>query len=257
VSDGPRLSVAIIARDEEQRLPACLASVQGLADEVVVVDTMSRDRTGELARAAGARVEQLPFEGFGPTKQRAVDATRGPWVLSLDADERVSPELAAQIRRVVSDPDAADGYALRWQAYFLGRRMRFGGFGSEWVVKLFKRDAGRFTQVPLHEHVEVRGRVGRLTGPLEHHSIRTMREYAGKLERYAATNAVSLAARGVRYRWWDPLRLPVNFLLYYVVRLGFLDGMAGTIWAAGSAYHSWRKRDLLRRSPAAGPAAAR
>ena len=257
MSDGPRLSVAIIARDEEQRLPACLASVRGLADEIVVIDTMSQDRTAELARAAGARVEQHPFEGFGPTKQRAVDATHGPWVLSLDADERVSLELAAQIRRVVSGADAADGYALRWQGYFLGRRMRFGGFGSEWVVKLFRRESGRFTQAPLHEHVEVHGRVERLTGPLEHHSIRTMREFADKLERYAAMHAESLAARGVRYRWWDPLRLPVNFILFYVVRLGFLDGMAGVIWAAGSAYHSWRKRDLLRPAPAAGPAVMR
>lgn len=257
MSDGPRLSVAIIARDEEERLPACLASVRGLADEIVVIDTMSRDRTGELARAAGARVERCQFEGFGPTKQRAVDATRGPWVLSLDADERVSPELAAEIRGAVTGPAAADGYALRWRTYFLGRRMRFGGFGSEWVVKLFKRDSCRFTQVPLHEHVEVRGRVERLTGPLEHHSIRTIGEFTDKLERYAAMHAETLAARGVRYRWWDSLRLPVNFLLLYVVRLGFLDGMAGVIWAAGSAYHSWRKRDLLRRAPAAGPAAAR
>jgi hypothetical protein len=173
----------------------------------------------------------------------------------VDADERVTPALADAIRRVVASPEAAEGYALRWRGFFLGRRMRFGGFGREWVVKLFKRDAGRFTAARIHEHVDVRGRVGRLRGALEHHSVRTVGEYAEKLERYASLHAQDLAARGVRYHWWDAARLPVNFLLFLVLRLGILDGVPGVIWAAGSAYHSWRKRDLLRATPAAGPAA--
>jgi glycosyltransferase involved in cell wall biosynthesis len=249
--------VAIIARNEEERLPACLASVRPIADEIVVIDTMSSDRTPDLARAAGAIVQRRPFAGFGPTKQLAVEATSGAWVLSIDADERVSPELAEEIRTAIASPQAADGYALRWQGYFLGRRMRFGGFGREWVVKLFRREAGHFTDDRIHEHVEVQGRVGRLRGPLEHHSIRSMREYVEKLERYAALHAEQLAERGASYHWWDALRLPVNFLLFWVLRLGMLDGVQGVLWAGGSAYYSWRKRDLLRRAPAAGAAAGR
>lgn len=252
----PRLSVVIIARNEAERLPDCLASVQGLADELVLLDTESTDDTPELARAAGARVERQPFRGFGPTKQASVDLASGDWVLSIDADERVSPELAAEIRAVVAAPDSLSGYELRWEVWFLGGRMRFGGIGDKHVVKLFRRGQARFSDDAMHERVQVDGPVGRLRGPLQHHTVRTLGEYLGKLKRLeyeASVRADQLAARGVRYRWWDVLRLPGNFLLYTVVRLGVLDGVRGWIWAAASAYLSWRKRDLLRDRPAAGP----
>jgi glycosyltransferase involved in cell wall biosynthesis len=256
---APRLSVAIIARNEAERLPGCLASVRDLADEIILLDTLSTDATAEIARAAGARVERHPFEGFGPSKQRSVNLTTGDWVLSLDADERVSPALAAEIRRIVADPTAAAAYEVRWEVYFLGRRMRHGGLGSKWVLKLFRRGAGRFTDELIHEHVRIDGPVARLAAPLEHHTVRHMTEYFGKLqrlEREAAIRAHELRERGREPRWWDILRLPANFLLYAIVRLGILDGMPGLIWAAGSAYLSWRKRDLLRTQPAAGPGAA-
>ncbi len=249
----PRLSVAIIAKDEEERLPACLASVRDLADEIVVVDTLSNDRTPEIARQAGARVEHRRFEGFGATKQMAVELTTGDWVLSLDADERVSPDLAAAIRAAVAATDAADAYQVRWNPVFLGRSMRFGSLRREWVVKLFRRGRGRFTAERIHEHVVVDGRIGRLTGPLDHDTCRSITDYLYKLEWYATLRAQDLRERGVRYRWWDGLRLPVNFILNAVLRLGVLDGVPGLVYAAGSAYHSWRKRDLLRERPAAGP----
>ncbi len=250
---APRLSVAIIARNEEARLPACLASVRGIADEIVVVDTLSSDRTPEIARQAGARVEHRRFEGFGPTKQAAVDLVSGEWVLSLDADERVSPALAASIQAAIASPGAADAYAVRWNPIFLGRPMRFGSLRREWVVKLFRRGRGRFTDERIHEHVVVEGPTGRLAGALDHDTCRSLTDYLHKLEWYATLRAQDLRERGVRYRWWDSLRLPVNFVLNAVLRLGVLDGVPGIIYAAGSAYHSWRKRDLLRSTPAAGP----
>jgi glycosyltransferase involved in cell wall biosynthesis len=253
----PRLSVAIIAHNEEERLPACLESLRELAGEIVVVDTLSTDRTGAIAAAAGARVERRALDGFGATKQFAVDCTSGPWVLSIDADERVSATLAQEIRRVIAAPDAAAGYELRRRTVFLGRRMRHSGLNHDWVLRLYRRDAGRFTNAVVHERIEVRGPVERLPGWLEHETTRTLAEYVAKLERYAALGRDGLAARGERYHWWDALRLPINWLLYVVVRLGILDGVPGLIWAAGSAYHSWRKRDLLRERPAAGPAAPR
>lgn len=257
MADGrPLLSAAIIARNEEERLPACLASLRGLADEIVVVDTLSTDRTVEIAAAAGARVERRALDGFGPTKQHAVDRTGGAWVLSIDADERVSPALAADIRRALTAPQAAAGYEIRRRTVFLGRPMRFCGLNDDWVLRLFRRDAGRFTEARVHERVVVQGAVERLSGVLEHETTRSVRDYVEKLERYAALGADALAARGERYHWWDVARLPLNWLLYLVVRLAFLDGVPGLIWAAGSAYHSWRKRDLLREHPAAGPRAA-
>jgi glycosyltransferase involved in cell wall biosynthesis len=250
----PCLSAAIIVRDEADRLPACLASLRGLADEIVVVDTGSRDATPFIAAASGAVVEHRVLDGFGPTKQFALDRATGAWVLSIDADERVTVELAAEIRRTVASPDAADGYELRRQSWFLGRRMRFGGMGNDRVLRLFRRERGRFTDAAVHERVIVTGRVGRLTGILEHHTIRTLAEFGAKIERYAALRATEMAARGERGHWWDLVRLPVNFLVFLLVRLSLLDGVRGVIWAAGSAYHSWRKYDLLRERPLAGPA---
>lgn len=253
---SPRLSVTIIARDEEDRLPDCLASLGDLADEIILIDTGSTDQTATIAAAAGAMVERHPLEGFGPTKQRAVDRATGDWILSIDADERLTAALREEIRRVVSGPDSAEGYELRRQSWFLGRRMRFSGMSRDHVLRLFKRHAGRFTDAAVHERVEVRGRVGRLNEPMEHHTIRSLAEFRAKIERYAALRAVEMAARGVRYRWWDILRIPVNFVVFLVVRLCVLDGVPGVIWAAGSAYHSWRKYDLLRPRPAGGPPAS-
>jgi glycosyltransferase involved in cell wall biosynthesis len=248
-----RLSATLIVRNEEERLPACLASLAGLADEIVVVDTGSTDRTPAVAIAAGAILHRHPLIGFGPTKQLAVAGATGDWVLSIDADERVTPPLAAEIRRVIASPDAAAGYEIPRRSWFLGRRMRFGGSQSDRVLRLFRRGAGHFTDAVVHERVEVEGRVERLTGVLDHDTIRTMAEFRAKIERYAALRAEEMARRGRRYRWWDVFRLPVNFFVFLFVRLSILDGARGVIWAAGSAYHSWRKYDLLRPRPAGGP----
>lgn len=244
----PRLSAVLITLNEERRIGACLESLAGLADEIVVLDTLSTDRTVEIALAAGARVERAAFEGFGPTKQRALDFAQGAWVLSIDADERVTPALAAEIRRVVEKEDAADGHWIRRDVYYLGRRMRFGGLGRDWVLRLFRRGRGRFTTAPVHERVEVEGRTARLAGLLEHHTCATLSEHLAKVERYASLRAEELAARGRRYRPTDVLRVPVEFLLRTVGRLGVLDGTPGVVYAAVSAYAKWlRYAKLLDR----------
>lgn len=248
-----RLSVAIIARNEAGRLPACLASVKGLADEIVVVDTMSTDDTVAIARAAGARVELHPFTRFGEIKQKALDMATGDWVLSLDADERVTPVLADSIKATIASSGPHHGYELRRLPTFLGRPMRHGALRADWVLRLVRRGSARFTDARVHEHLVVQGSIGRLTGELDHDTCDSLAEYGRKLELYASLRAADLRERGVRYHWWDVLGLPVNFLLDAVVRLGFLDGVPGLIYAAGSAYHSWRKRDLLRERPSAGP----
>jgi glycosyltransferase involved in cell wall biosynthesis len=249
----PRLSVTIIARDEEDRLPACLDSLAGIADEVILLDTGSTDGTVSVAEAAGARVERGTLDGFGPAKQRAVDDATGDWVLSIDADERLTPALRAEIVHAITSPQGHDGYELRRQSWFLGRRMRFGGMAHDHVLRLFRRAAGRFTDAAVHERVVVRGTVGRLSAPLEHHTIRSRAEFRSKIERYAALRAREMAARGIRGHWWDILRLPATLFVFLVVRLSLLDGPRGVLWAAGSAYHSWRKYDLLRERPLAGP----
>lgn len=239
------LSAFVITQDEELDLPACLASLDGLADDIVVVDSGSRDRTVTLARERGARVFERPMTGFGTQKQFALEQTRGPWVLSIDADERVSPGLAAGIRSALGAP-AADGYELRREIRFLGHTLRHGGLGDDWVLRLFRRDRGRFTDAAVHERVVVEGRVARLSGTLEHVPYRDVAEHADKSERYSVLAAREQFAHGRRWRSWHALRPGWELAVRYGLRLGFLDGAAGWTWARLSAASAARRMRELR-----------
>jgi glycosyltransferase involved in cell wall biosynthesis len=228
------LGAFLITQDEAHDLPACLDSLAGLAEEIVVVDSGSRDRTREIARARGARVIERPMQGFGAQKQFALEQTTCPWALSIDADERVSAPLAESIRRVLAAPDA-DGYEIRREIRFLGRRLRHGGLGDDWVLRLFRRERGRFTDATVHERVVVEGRVARLPGVLEHVPYRDVAEHAEKSARYSVLAAREQFARGRRWRPWHALRPGWELAVRYGLRLGFLDGAAGWTWARLSA----------------------
>lgn len=256
VAGSPTLSVIVITLDEEERLPACLASVAGIADEIVVVDTGSRDRTVEIARRAGARIDEIPkaeFRGHGVSKQRALDLATGRWVLLMDADERVTPALAEEIRAVVAREPVVDGYWVRRDVYYLGKRMRWGGLGHDWVIRLFVRERGRCTPALVHTTVVVDGAAARLKGTIEHHTVRTVPEHMVKVERYGSVRTAEFAARGRRYRATDWLRMPVEFVLRAFVRLGVLDGTRGIAWATISAYEKWLRYAMLINRPPDAP----
>jgi len=238
---APRLSAVIITRDEEGNLPACLASLRGLVDEIVVLDAGSTDATVSIAQSAGARVERRPFAGFGAAKQAALEMASGEWVLSVDADERVTPALAAEIRGVRDDGRGPAGYLVRREVFFLGRRLRFGGMSHDWVLRLFRREAGRFSTDRVHERVLVPGRPGRLSGTLLHHPYRSLAVHVEKMNRYTELQADAFLARGRRYRAWMWLRLPWKMFARLVLRLGVLDGTPGVLFATMSAYSSWLK----------------
>jgi glycosyltransferase involved in cell wall biosynthesis len=239
MTGAARLSAVLITRDEEANLPACLASLAGLADEIVIVDSESTDRTVQIGEAAGARVVRHRFDGFGAAKQRALELASGTWVLSVDADERVTPALADEIRRVLAAEPAADGFLIRRDVFFLGRRLRFGGMGNDWVLRLFRRAGARFSGSRIHEHVEIPGRQAKLGATLEHHAYRTLAEHVAKMNRYTDIQAQLKAGRGVRYRNWMWVRLPWEVFARCVLRLGILDGTAGIIFATMSAYSAW------------------
>lgn len=252
----PRLSVILITLDEQERLPACLASVHGLADEIVIVDTGSTDRTVQIAEAAGARVERIArsdFRGHGISKQRALDLATGAWVLLLDADERLTPRLAGEIRALLAGQPEMNGYWVRRDVYYLGKRMRWGGLGHDWVIRLFRRECGRCTPAPVHTGVEVDGPTARLVGTMEHHTARTVPEHLVKVERYGSVRTAEFASRGRRYRASDWLRMPVEFVLRAFVRLGVLDGTRGIVWATISAYEKWLRYAMLINRPPAPP----
>lgn len=249
------LSLVVIAKDEERDLPGCLESARALADEIVVVDAGSSDKTAELARSAGARVLRREFTTFAEQKQFALDSCRGDWILNLDADERLTPELQRAIRGALQNP-RADGYNLGYAVVFMGRRLRHGGLNGERHLRLFRRGAGRFVGGRLHEGVALEGRQADLPGFVLHQPYSDLSEYLRKLDRYTTLAAEKSFQSGRRFHPLHHLLLPAEFLKRYLLQLGFLDGTAGLAWCALSAFYSWLKALKLReleRKGAPGP----
>lgn len=232
-----RLSVAVITKNEAHCIAACLTAV-GFADEIIVLDSGSTDDTLAIAAAHGAQVHtSADWPGFGPQKNRALALTSGDWVLSLDADEIVTPELAAAIRQAVS-PDAAQdiaGYWIKRRSLYCGQLIRFGDWRNDRVLRLFRRAAGRFSDDVVHERVICDGRIATLHGYLRHDSMTSYAELREKTERYARLGAEKLRARGKGGLYSACTHAAWNWLRGYLLRGGFLDGRAGWLIASQNA----------------------
>lgn len=248
------LSVIVITQNEAARLPTCLASC-AFADEIVVVDSGSRDDTVAIAEAAGARVIRTSdWPGFGAQKQRALDAARGRWVLSLDADEWLDEELAAAVRAVVARP-ASDaepaGYELARLSAFCGQWMHAGSWHPDPALRLARRDRARFSPDRVHERLIIEGAVGRLPGRLLHNSIPTLDDAVQKMNRYSSGRAEDLRARGRRGGLGSALGHALwAFVRAYLLRRGFLDGRLGFVLAvldAEGTYYRYLKLWLAER----------
>jgi glycosyltransferase involved in cell wall biosynthesis len=233
----PRLSVVVVTRNEEDRLRACLESV-AWADQIVVVDAESDDKTVTIAREFTDHVVVRPWPGYAAQKNVAIEMATGEWVLSLDADEVVSTELTAEIRRVLAADGPADGYAVPRRNIFWGRWVRHGGLYPDWQLRLFRRGRGRFIERAVHESVRVDGRVERLAGHLEHRSYRDVGDFLARADRYAALAAADAVAQGRRPGARDFVLRPLGrFLSMYVLYRGFLDGWRGFLLASLYAYY--------------------
>lgn len=258
MTSKPRLSVIVITKNEASRLRRCLASVP-FADELVVVDSGSTDGTQAIARELGARLIETPdWPGFGPQKSRALAAASGDWVLSLDADEWLSDELAAQIRQVIEAQPPAGAAPVGWGmnrlSSFCGQWMRHGGWYPDRVERLFRRGSARFSDDRVHERLRIDGPVGHLRGDLLHESMPTLANSLDKLNRYSSGRALDLRLRGRRgglgraigHGFWA-------FVRTYLLRRGFLDGRLGFVLAVHNAEASYY-RYLKMWLDAAGPA---
>ena len=245
----PSLSAVIITLNEEANIAACLDSV-AFCDERIVVDGGSTDATAAVATARGARVVLRPFDGFGVQKGYAVSQATGDWILSVDADERVSAELAAAIRQAVIGAEH-DGYEVSRLSYFCGRPMRHSGWFPDHVLRLFRRGRGRFTEDLVHERVICDGRVGRLAGTLHHHSVARLEQALSRVDRYSTAGAAMLVASGRKVSFASGITHGLwSFLRAYVLRLGFLDGREGFLLAVANAegtYYRYMKAWLARR----------
>ena len=247
MSEPLPLSLVIITRDAAHELADCLASA-AFAAETIVVDSGSSDDTAAIAARLGARVTEHAWEGFGPQKNFAVGQAAHDWVLCLDADERVTPELAAAIRALfVAGTPAAAGYTIARRNRFLGRWLAHGEGYPDWNIRLFDRRRARWSSDLVHEKVVADGPVEKLRGDLLHASAESIDAYIDKQNRYTTVQAAAMHARGQRASAGQLVLSPVvRFLRFYVLRLGFLDGAAEFAHIAIGAFASFLKYAKLR-----------
>jgi glycosyltransferase involved in cell wall biosynthesis len=235
------LSVAIITKNEARNIQDCLKSVSW-AEDIVVVDQFSADGTADLATRLGARVFQEPWKGFASQKNCAIEKTSGSWVLSLDADERITPALRDEIRAVISGQDTSDGYYIPRKNFFCGQWIRHGGWYPDYNLRLFKKSAGRFEERAVHEKMVVNGRTGYLKHPMEHQTYSSVADYLERMERYSRLAAREIPGKGPWSRWHTlTLRPPLTFLSMYLLQRGFLDGTKGFFLAVSYAYYTFLK----------------
>jgi glycosyltransferase involved in cell wall biosynthesis len=246
----PRLSAIIITRNEAANIGDCLDSL-AFCDERIVVDAASSDGTLLIAKEKGARVATHSWRGFGPQKNYALSLAQGDWVLSIDADERVTPALGEEIRKAI-ESNGADGYEIARQSSFCGRMMRHSGWFPDRVLRLFRRDKARFTDDLVHERVVCDGTVARLKQPLMHYPVARLEDAIRRIDQYSTLGAEKLVASDRKVSFLSGVTHGVGtFLRVYVLKLGFLDGAAGFMLAvanAEGAYYRYMKAWLARQA---------
>ena len=237
----PTLSVILITRNEEANLRDCLTSLGGLAQQVVIVDTASTDGTIAIAQEFGATIAQpADWPGFGPQKNRALDLATGDWVLSLDADERLTPELRAEIATCLANPGKTSCFAIPRLSWYCGRFIRHSGWNPDYVDRLFRRGTARFSDDLVHERLIPNGSVAKLKNHMLHYSFMNYSQVLQKIDRYSSASAEQAFAKGKQS---SPLAAighgAWSFFRTYFIRLGFLDGPQGFSLALANAQGSY------------------
>ncbi len=252
----PSLSVVVITLNEERNIGRCLKSLRfSQKPEVLVVDAGSLDGTAALARKMGARVLTRPWRGYADQKNWALGRCKGDWILSLDADEELTPALAREIEGTAAEaPVGLDGYFLKRRAFFLGKWIRHCGWWPDSQLRLLRRGKGKFTDRPVHEGLEVKGWTRELAEPMNHYAYETLRQYLDKMNRYS-----DLFLRDVKpkkkflWRFYLAFMPFWTFFRMYALKGGFLDGWHGLVVCGLSAFHDFAKyaklweREVLER----------
>jgi len=229
------ISVILITFNEEENIKACLTSVQW-ADEIIVVDSSSRDRTVEIARQFTEKVIVTDWKGYSANKNLALGKATGQWVLWIDADERVTPELAQEIKNIIGTNTEKDGFEMARKAFFLGRWIKHCGWYPGYVLRLFRRQRAHFTDNKVHEGVVLKGSRGRLKGSLLHYTDNNLEHYLWKFNRYTSYAADELAEKQRSAGLLSILFRPLHaFVKMYVLKLGILDGVEGLMLCLLSA----------------------
>ena len=241
----------ILAKNEAENLPDCLAAVRWADEVVVVVDAASRDATESIARRGADRVAVRAFDDFAGQRNAALGLATGDWVFAVDADERATPELAAEVRRVTSDPHRPHaGYRVPIRSVILGRPFRYSGTQHDRPLRLFRRDAGRWVGA-VHETVDLNGTAGLLGHALRHRTIPDMQTFLRKINEYTTLEAIKFEREGRPFRVADlSLRPAWTFLKLYLGKQGFRDGLEGLAFCSLSGFsvavRHWKHRELIR-----------
>ncbi|WP_253696988.1 glycosyltransferase family 2 protein [Bdellovibrio bacteriovorus] len=234
------ISLVIITLNEEAHIERCIRSVP-FADDVVVVDSFSTDRTVEIAERCGARVFQEKWKGFGPQKAFATAQAKNPWVLALDADEALSPELAAEIYGRFSELNSEAGYLFPRKSYHLGRWISHGGWYPDYQLRLFNKSISQWDSADVHEKVEVKLKL-KMKKDLLHWVFDGISDQVLTNDRYSTLGAKELAAAGKKFSYLKMIFKPWGkFVETYFVKAGFLDGLPGFIIAVGASYSLFLK----------------
>jgi glycosyltransferase involved in cell wall biosynthesis len=236
------ISVIIITRNEEHNIVDCLESVKW-SDDIVIVDAQSTDRTVDLAKKYSPKIFVTSWLGYAAAKQFALEKVSNEWVLWLDADERVTPELAEELHEIVRlKDDIYSGYEVARKAYFLGRWIKHCGWYPGYVLRFFKKGKVKFNTARVHEKIEYAGAIGRLKNHLIHYTDDNLYHYFSKFNHYTTLAAQDVRESGKKYSLYDVLvRPPFLFLKMYILRFGFLDGMQGLILSMLSAAYVFTK----------------
>jgi glycosyltransferase involved in cell wall biosynthesis len=244
------LSIILITKNEAANIRACLESV-AWADEIIVVDSGSTDETVPICRELGATVHEHDWPGFGVQKNRALGYATKDWVLSLDADERVTPELRAEIETILRNASVSDAYFVPRLSNYCGRFMRHSGWYPDLLPRLFRRGKARFSDDLVHERLIIEGDTGELKGMLLHYAFDDLEEVLHKVNQYSSAGAAMMQRRGRKASLSGAvLRGLWSFVRTYVLRGGFLDGREGFMLAVSNAegtYYRYLKLMLLNR----------
>lgn len=243
-----KLTVLIPCKNERYNIRDCIEAAREVADEILVADSGSTDETLDIVRdAGGCRIIEREFIGYASFKNWAIPQASHEWVLIVDADERITPELAAEIRGLLRDGPQRDAFLIRRRTFFLGREIRHCGWSHETVTRLIRRDVCRYRQVRVHEEIDVApGRLGELRQAMLHYSFHSYTDLMDKMTRYSRLSAEDAKERGKRPSALKLfLNAPLRFVQTYFLRLGFLDGLAGLQVCVLLAFGSFLKQASL------------
>lgn len=244
----PSLSAILIAKNEQRDLPGCLEALKGLVNEIIVViSDDTTDDTDNVAKRHNALTSRRKFDDYAKMRQASLDKATSEWCLWIDPDERVTPQLASEIRTALATNPPFVAVDIPFAVRFLGRTMRWGGLGHESHVRLFRRTKAKFTGGAIHESLAIDGPVTKFNNKIIHEPYRDIADYLSKLDRYTSLAAEKRFAEGRRFTIFHHLILPWEFFARVVLKGAVLDGYQGLVWAGLSAFHSWLKYVKLGR----------